>query len=91
MVAHRPGAVAGGRTGPEVAPDRPQLFPTFLMWLLADLFHDLPEARRRRPAQVGLLLRRGTSAVRRRVRGVPGLDHPDRASHSLERGRRLLS
>ena len=23
--------------------DRPQLFSTFLMWLLADLFHDLPE------------------------------------------------
>ncbi|MDP9182708.1 MAG: DUF853 domain-containing protein [Actinomycetota bacterium] len=24
--------------------ERPQLFSTFLMWLLADLFHDLPEA-----------------------------------------------
>ncbi|MFK4112034.1 helicase HerA-like domain-containing protein [Streptomyces sp. NPDC002176] len=24
--------------------DKPQLFSTFLMWLLADLFHDLPEA-----------------------------------------------
>jgi DNA helicase HerA-like ATPase len=24
--------------------DRPQLFSTFLMWLLADLYHDLPEA-----------------------------------------------
>ncbi|CAM5544199.1 ATPase [Streptomyces purpurascens] len=23
--------------------NRPQLFSTFLMWLLADLFHDLPE------------------------------------------------
>ena len=23
--------------------DRPALFSTFLMWLLADLFHDLPE------------------------------------------------
>ncbi len=23
--------------------DRPRLFSTFLMWLLADLFHDLPE------------------------------------------------
>ena len=23
--------------------DRPQLFSTFLMWLLADLFHELPE------------------------------------------------
>jgi DNA helicase HerA-like ATPase len=27
---------------PEVR-DKPQLFSTFLMWLLADLFHDLPE------------------------------------------------
>ncbi|MFJ5273664.1 helicase HerA-like domain-containing protein [Streptomyces sp. NPDC088358] len=27
---------------PEVQ-DRPQLFSTFLMWMLADLFHDLPE------------------------------------------------
>ncbi|MBT2441119.1 DUF853 family protein [Streptomyces sp. ISL-36] len=24
--------------------DKPQLFSTFLMWMLADLFHDLPEA-----------------------------------------------
>jgi hypothetical protein len=23
--------------------DRPMLFSTFLMWLLADLFHELPE------------------------------------------------
>ncbi len=23
--------------------DRPAVFSTFLMWLLADLFHDLPE------------------------------------------------
>ncbi|MFD8424201.1 helicase HerA-like domain-containing protein [Streptomyces sp. NPDC059466] len=27
---------------PEIQ-DRPQLFSTFLMWMLADLFHDLPE------------------------------------------------
>ncbi|MFE5892390.1 helicase HerA-like domain-containing protein [Streptomyces sp. NPDC056462] len=28
---------------PAAVQDRPQLFSTFLMWLLADLFHDLPE------------------------------------------------
>ena len=33
------------------------------MWLLADLFHDLPGGRRRRQAEAGLLLRRGAPAV----------------------------
>ncbi|MEU2130249.1 helicase HerA-like domain-containing protein [Streptomyces sp. NPDC018352] len=28
---------------PAAVQDKPQLFSTFLMWLLADLFHDLPE------------------------------------------------
>ena len=48
--------------------DRPAVFSTFLMWLLADLFHDLPEVGRPRQAQAGVLLRRGAPALRRRVR-----------------------
>ena len=36
--------------------DRPALFSTFLMWLLADLFHELPEVGGHRQAEAGLLL-----------------------------------
>ena len=45
--------------------DRPALFSTFLMWLLADLFHDLPEVGDVGQAEAGVLLRRGAPAVRR--------------------------
>ena len=70
--------------------DRPALFSTFLMWMLADLFHDLPEVGDARQAQAGLLLRRGAPAVRRREQGVPGRDRADRAAHPLQGRRRLL-
>ena len=70
--------------------DRPQLFSTFLMWLLADLFHDLPGGRRPRQAQARLLLRRGAPAVQRREQGLPRRHPADRAADPVQGGRRLL-
>ena len=70
--------------------DKPRLFSTFLMWLLADLFQTLPGDRRRRPAEAGVLLRRGTPAVRGRAEGVRRPGRADRAPHPLEGRRRVL-
>jgi hypothetical protein len=70
--------------------DRPQLFSTFLMWLLADLFHDLPEVGRPRQAEAGLLLRRGAPALQRREQGLPRRHPADRSAHPLQGRRRLL-
>ena len=46
--------------------DKPKLFSTVLMWLLAELFEAAARGRRPRQAEARLLLRRGASAVRRR-------------------------
>ena len=46
--------------------DKPKLFSTALMWLLAELFETLPEVGDLDEAQARLLLRRGAPAVRRR-------------------------
>jgi hypothetical protein len=51
--------------------DKPQLFSTFLMWLLAELFDDAARGRRPRQAEARLLLRRGAPALRRREQGLP--------------------
>ena len=40
---------------PDVA-DKPRLFSTFMMWMLAELYHNLPEAGRFAEAQAGVLL-----------------------------------
>ena len=70
--------------------DRPALFSTFLLWLLAELFEDAARGRRPRQAQARLLLRRGAPAVQRRLRGVPRQGHPDRAAHPVQGRRHLL-
>ena len=46
----------------------PLLFSTFMMWLLAELYHNLPEAGDLPEAEARLLLRRGAPALRRRAR-----------------------
>ena len=70
--------------------DKPTLFSTALMWLLAELFETLPEAGRPGQAQARLLLRRGAPALRRRDRRVPRLGRADRAADPLQGRRRLL-
>ena len=68
--------------------DKPKLFSTALMWLLAEL-RGAARGRRPRAAQARLLLRRGAPALRRRDGGVPGLGRADRAADPLE-GRRVF-
>ena len=70
--------------------DKPALFSTALMWLLAELFETLPEAGDLPQAEARLLLRRGAPAVRRRDQGVPRLGRADRAADPLQGRRRLL-
>ena len=47
--------------------------------------------RRRRQAEAHVLLRRGASAVRRRLQGVPGRDRADRTADQVQGGRRSSS
>ncbi len=70
--------------------EQPALFSTFLMWMLADLFHDLPEVGDLGQAQAGLLLRRGPPAVRRCLEGVPRVGSADGAADPFQGRRRLL-
>ena len=70
--------------------DKPALFSTVLMWLLAELFETAARGRRPRQAQARLLLRRGAPALRRRDGRVPGVRRADRADHPLEGRRHLL-
>ena len=50
----------------------PDLYATFLLWLLSELFRDAPGGRRSRQAGDVLLLRRGPPAVQRRAQGAAG-------------------
>ena len=70
--------------------DRPALFSTFLMWLLAELFEELPEVGDLDRPEAGVLLRRGPPAVHRREQGLPRGGHPDRAPDPVQGRRRLL-
>ena len=60
------------------------------MWLLAELFEQLPEVGDLRQAEARLLLRRGAPALRRRDEGVPRVGRAHGADDPLEGRRRLL-
>ena len=68
----------------------PRLYATFLLWLLSELFEELPEVGDLRQAQAGLLLRRGASAVQRRAQGADRQDRAGRAADPLQGRRRLF-
>ena len=70
--APRPTAAASSRCLelPAVQ-DKPKLFSTVLMWLLAELFEELPEVGDLDKPKLVVLLRRGAPALRRREQGVP--------------------
>ena len=70
--------------------DKPRLFSTFMLWMLAQLYEQPARGRRPAQAEAVLLLRRGAPALRRRVGGAAGPDRTDRAPHPLEGRRRLL-
>ena len=74
---------------PDLA-SRPEMFSTFLMWLLAEPVRFPPRDRRRRQTETGVLLRRGAPAVQGRLQGLPRLHHPDREADPLQGGGGVL-
>ena len=64
--------------------DKPRLFSTFMLWMLAQLYESLPEA------EALFLLRRGVPVVRRRQQGAPGPGRADRPADPLEGRRGVL-
>ena len=70
--------------------ERPALWSTALMWIVAELFEALPEAGDLPQAQARRLPRRGAPALRRRDGGVPGGDRAHRAADPLQGRRRVL-
>ena len=70
--------------------DKPVLWSTALMWLVAELFESLPEAGDLAQAEARLLPRRGPPAVRGRDEGVPRVGRADRAADPVQGRRRLL-
>jgi DNA helicase HerA-like ATPase len=69
--------------------DKPRIFSTFLMWLLAAV-PDAPRDRRRRATQALLLLQRGPPPLRGRAEGVRRPGRADGAPDPLEGRGRLL-
>ena len=70
--------------------DKPALFSTFLMWLLADLFNDLPEVGDIDKPKLVFFFDEAHLLFNGRVEGLHRLDHADRAAHPLEGRRHLL-
>ena len=68
----------------------PQLYATFLLWLMSELFEDLPEVGDPRQAEARLLLRRGPSPVRRCAARAAREDRAGGAPDPLEGRRRLF-
>ena len=70
--------------------DRPAIFSTFLMWLLADLFHDLPEVGDVDRPKLVFFFDEAHLLFNDASDGVPRPDRPDRAADPVEGRRRLL-
>ena len=70
--------------------DRPRLFSTFLMWLLADLFHDLPEVGDVDKPKLVFFFDEAHLLFDDASEGVPGRDRADRAADPVQGCRRLL-
>jgi hypothetical protein len=70
---------------------KPKLYSSFLLWLLSELFENLPGSRRPRQAEAGVRVRRSAPAVRRRAGGAAPAHRTGRAHDPLQgRGRVLL-
>ena len=68
----------------------PRLYATFLLWLLSELFEELPEVGDPDKPQARLLLRRGASPVRRRAEGAGREGRAGGAADPLQGRRRLF-
>ena len=89
--AHHPRRAWRGRV---LAADRlmmnPRLYATFLLWLMSELFEQLPEVGDPEQAEAGVLLRRGASFVRRCAEGAGRPGRAGGAADPLEGRRRLF-
>ena len=70
--------------------DQPRLFSTFMLWMLAQLYETPAGGGRPPQAEAVLLLRRGPSPLRRRVRGADGPDRAHGSADPVEGGRSLF-
>ena len=68
----------------------PRLYAMFLLWLMSELFEQLPGGRRPGQAGAGLLLRRGAPALHRRAEGAGRQGGAGGAADPLQGRRRLL-
>ena len=68
----------------------PRLYATFLLWLLSELFEELPEVGDPAQAEARVLLRRGASAVHRCAEGAARQDRAGGAADPLQGRRRLF-
>ena len=70
--------------------DKPALYSTFLMWLLADLFNDLPEVGDLDKPKLVFFFDEAHLLFNDASKDFLAADHADRAAHPLEGRRRLL-
>ena len=70
--------------------DRPALFSTFLMWLLADLYHDLPEVGDLDKPKLVFFFDEAHLLFTGCVEGLPDVRDPDRQADPVQGRRRLL-
>ena len=70
--------------------ENPRLYATFLLWLLSELFEELPEVGDPGQAEARVLLRRGASPVQRRPEGADGQGRAGGAADPLQGRRRLF-
>ena len=67
----------------------PRLYATFLLWMLSELFEQLPEVGDLDKPEAGVLLRRGAPAVQGRAGGA-GRAHRARRAAGAQQGRRRV-
>ena len=70
--------------------DRPAVFSTFLMWLLADLFHDLPEVGDVDKPKLVFFFDEAHLLFDDASKAFLDADRPDRAADPVQGRRRLL-
>ena len=70
--------------------DRPAVFSTFMMWLLADLFHDLPEVGDAEKPKLVFFFDEAHLLFEDAVEGVPRRDRADRPADPVEGRRGVL-
>ena len=74
----------------QLVQNAPRVYAALLLWLLSELFEDLPEVGRRRSTEARVVLRRGAPVVRWRAEAAARQDRAGGAADPFEGRRRLL-